>query len=123
VYEPESDDLEFLFSNEIDDERTMAARFKPGEGLLGQAFLERRMWNEPDARQIPGFKRIRTDLSIEPYDAVMCIPAFARPSDAPLGAMTFDKAGAAFTGVGENIGSALAATCAYAYQLFLDTPV
>jgi len=121
LFNKEMDRLEFFFSNEIDDVATVEAVFRPGEGLMGQAFLERRRWNEPDARQIPGFKSIRSG-GTEGYDAVMCVPVVNAPGDAPLGMLNVDKRGDEFSATAESIAAALAAQCAFAFDQYWKAP-
>ncbi len=121
LFNKETDRLEFFFSNEINDVATLDATFRPGEGLMGQAFLERRRWNEPDARQIPGFKAIRKS-GTEGYDAVMCVPVVNDPGDAPLGMLNVDKRGDEFSGTAESIAVALAAQCAFAFDQYWKAP-
>jgi hypothetical protein len=121
LYNEKTDRLEFFFSNEINDVATVEAAFAPGEGLMGQAFLERRRWNEPDARQIPGFKAIRTS-GTETYDAVMCIPVANDPGGTPLGMLNFDKRGDEFSDAAESIAIALAAQCAFAFDQYWKVP-
>jgi GAF domain-containing protein len=121
LFNKETDRLEFFFSNEIDDVATLEATFHPGEGLMGQAFLERRRWNEPDARQIPGFKSIRRS-GTEGYDAVMCVPVVNDPADSPLGMLNVDKRGDEFSETAESIAVALAAQCAFAFDQYWKAP-
>jgi len=121
LFNKETDRLEFVFSNEIDDVATLEATFRPGEGLMGQAFLERRRWNEPDARQIPGFKSVRPS-GTECYDAIMCVPVVNNPTDSPLGMLNVDKCGDAFSETAESIAVALGAQCAFAFDQYWKAP-
>jgi hypothetical protein len=111
IYDADNKVLEFLFSNEIDDKATTDAQFEPGEGLMGQAFAERRFWNEAKAREIPGFRPLRPSSG---YDAVMTVPVELPGNLTPLGMLNFDKKGDKFSDAAENIGLALSALCAFA---------
>jgi hypothetical protein len=86
VYSQPFDVIEFSHSNEIDDETTMNAVFARGQGMLGQAFLEQRTWNEPNARQLPSYLPV---VQRPKYLAVYCTPVtFHRE---PLGMLCMDK--------------------------------
>jgi len=121
MFNEDTEQLEFFFSNEIDGVGTVEAVFHRGEGLMGQAFLERRRWNEADARQIPGFTSIRPS-GTESYDAIMCVPVMNNLDSAPLGMLNFDKRGDKFSGTAESIAVALAAQCAFAFDQYGKAP-
>jgi hypothetical protein len=56
MYEPDSKSLEFFFSNE---RPPIKQSYSVGEGMIGQAFLERRRFNEPDVRNVPAYVSTR----------------------------------------------------------------
>ncbi|MBV9027718.1 MAG: GAF domain-containing protein [Candidatus Eremiobacteraeota bacterium] len=112
MYDPTSRRLEFFFSNE--DVPTKQS-YALGEGMLGEAFLERRYFNEADVRNLPSY--LNTRKGDPPYRAVLCIPIFF--GDDPIGMLTMDKRSASiFSSAAEDIARGLAAQCALAIDQF-----
>ena len=86
IYDEQSDRIDFFYSNEISDEATQNASFARGEGMLGQAFVEQRTWNEPNALQLPAYTQI---VARPQYKAVYCGPITF--FDRPKGMLCIDK--------------------------------
>jgi len=119
TYDPAKDLLEFFWSNEIDDRLTIEATFRPGDGLLGRAFMERRLWNYADASRVQGFRPIGDRPP--PYKAIMIVPVYMYETNVVLGMLTIDKPEAViFTPRAENIGAALASLCALALDAVVE---
>lgn len=73
IYDDKAKRLRFLHSNEITDADTLDATFELGEGLLGAAFIEDRVWNERVASEVPGYKVIRNQWPPK-YNGLLLIP-------------------------------------------------
>lgn len=71
LYDPNTDRIDFYYSNEIDDDATKTQSFERGEGMVGQAFVEQRTWNEPNALQLASYIPI---VQRPKYKAVYCGP-------------------------------------------------
>jgi GAF domain-containing protein len=113
MYDPERQTLEFFFSNE---RPPIKQSYSLGEGMLGQAFLERRRFNEPDVRNVPSYLDTR-DGEPPPYRAVLCVPVLV--GDEALGVLTADKESAGlFTEGADDIAKGLASQCALAIDQF-----
>ena len=111
IYDENDDILRFEYSPHFTPTQK---DYQPGEGFLGQAFLERRTFSEADVRQIPSYKRARD--GDPPYRGVMCIPL--KVGDEVIGMLTIDKPEATdFTQISEEIARGLSAQCAYALEL------
>ncbi|MDQ6781812.1 MAG: GAF domain-containing protein, partial [Candidatus Eremiobacteraeota bacterium] len=63
--------LQLLLSNEIVDQGTLDTKFAVGEGLLGQAFAEDRVWNLNNAPAEPYYKKTRDNPS---YRGLLLVP-------------------------------------------------
>jgi putative methionine-R-sulfoxide reductase with GAF domain len=112
IYDPASDKLAFYFSNEV---RPTQASWEPGEGLIGQAWLESRRFNEPDVRSVPGYKATRNEDP--PYKAVICVPV--RRGYDTIGMLTADKdEDTIFSEVADDVATGLAAQCAFALDQY-----
>jgi hypothetical protein len=57
-YVDEVSGLKFLDSNQISDDATRDAVFRDGEGCLGMAFREGRVWNEKNPRALACWKKV-----------------------------------------------------------------
>jgi hypothetical protein len=113
MYDPSTRRLEFFFSNE--DPPTKQS-YAMGEGMLGEAFMERRRFNEADVRNVPSYLNTRHG-GTPPYRAVLCTPIFI--GDDPIGMLTADKRSAVlFSTAADDIAKALAAQCALAVDQF-----
>lgn len=112
IFNPDTRRVEFLFSNELEPTQ---ASYDPGEGMIGQAFLERRRFNESDVRSVPSYKRTRG--GDPPYRAVLCVPVTF--GDAIIGMLTADKNDATlFSVAADDIAKGLASQCALAIDQF-----
>jgi GAF domain-containing protein len=112
IFNPASKKLEFYFSNNF---RPTQESYDPGEGMIGQAFLEARQFNEPDVRAMPTYKATRA--VDPPYRAVLCCPVLV--GDEKIGMLTADKREAEIFGeVADEIARGLAAQCALAIDQF-----
>jgi GAF domain-containing protein len=112
IHNPETDRVDFLYSNEV---RPSQPSWSPGEGLIGQAWLESRSFNEPDVRKVPGYKHTRS--FDPPYLAVLCIPV-KRGHDT-IGMLTVDKSDSElFSNVAQDIAIGLAAQCTLAIDQY-----
>lgn len=111
IYDSESNELRFEYSPQFTPTQ---ASFAPGEGFIGQAFLEGRIFSEPDVRLVPSYKNTRD--GDPPYRAVICVPI--RIGDELTGMLTIDKTEAtAFGDTAEEVAKALAAQCGFALEL------
>jgi hypothetical protein len=116
VYNPTTRRLGFFFSNEIVDDRTKQATFEPGEGMMGQAFLERRTWDERDVSKIPAFRKTRGKA--EEF-ATLCEPIGPAVVPQPLGMLTIDKPEKTyFSRTAHDLARALAAISYMAITLY-----
>jgi signal transduction protein with GAF and PtsI domain len=86
VYDAGAELLRFFFSNEITDEATRKATFGIGEGMIGTAFDEPRVWNEANATMLPSFVPI---VKRESYAAVLSVPV--RLGETKLAILTVDR--------------------------------
>jgi GAF domain-containing protein len=113
MYDPESNALEFFFSNETPPKKQSYA---VGEGMIGQAFLERRRFNEADVRNVPAYVSTRGGED-PPYRAVLCTPVLM--GDEAIGIVTADKkTDALFSNAADDIAKGLASQCALAVDQF-----
>jgi GAF domain-containing protein len=112
MYDPNTRMLEFFFSNEgVPTKQSYAV----GEGMIGEAFMERRRFNEPDVRNVPSYLDTRNGRP--PYRAVLCTPVFF--GDEPVGMLTADKRSAVlFSTAADDIARGLASQCALAIDQF-----
>ncbi len=116
MYDPGTKMLEFFFSNEGPPTRQSYA---VGEGMIGEAFMERRRFNEADVRNVPSYLDTRKGAA-PPYRAVLCTPVFV--GDEPIGMLTVDKRTAEiFSAAADDIARGLAAQCALAVDQFRKT--
>jgi putative methionine-R-sulfoxide reductase with GAF domain len=113
IYEPAKKELEFFFSNEKAPTRRSYAL---GEGMIGQSFLERRRFNEPDVRTVPSYISTRGGED-PPYRAVLCVPVLV--GDEAIGIITANKKSAEiFSDAADDIAKGLASQCALAIDQF-----
>lgn len=112
MYDPDTNTLEFFFSNEQPPGKQAYA---VGEGMIGEAFAERRAFNEADVRTLPSY--LNTRDGDPPYRAVICTPVFI--GFEPVGMLTADKKSAVLFGTAaEDIAKGLASQCALAIDQF-----
>jgi len=112
IYDDQSDKIDFYYSNEIIDEATQNASFARGEGMLGQAFVEQRTWNEPNALQLAAYTQI---VARPQYKAVYCGPITFH--GAPKGMLCIDKKEEAMFGDrADTIAKSLEAILAAAFE-------
>lgn len=113
MYDPGTKTLEFFFSNEgLPTKQSYAL----GEGMIGEAFLERRPFNEADVRNVPSYLGTRKGAN-PPYRAVLCTPIVI--GDEAIGMLTVDKRSAVlFSTAAEDIAKGLASQCALAVDQF-----
>jgi GAF domain-containing protein len=113
MYESETKRLVFFFSNERPPTKQS---YELGEGMIGQAFWERRRFNEPDVRNVPSYLNTRGGDD-PPYRAVLCVPVFI--GDDPIGILTADKkSDELFNVAADDIAKGLASQCALAIDQF-----
>ncbi|HEY0799141.1 MAG TPA: hypothetical protein VGD50_08320 [Candidatus Baltobacteraceae bacterium] len=106
--------LQLLLSNDVRDEKTLTYIFKLGEGLLGQSFIENRLYNLADARKAAYYVPI-TDEAEQGYHGLLLIPV-SRLNGGAFGIVSIDREYAeAFDAKSENIGRALADLIALAW--------
>jgi transcriptional regulator with GAF, ATPase, and Fis domain len=105
-------DLFFMFSNDIRDERTKSFRFSPSAGLMGQAFVENRIYNIEDAPSSSFYVSIR-DADID-YHGLLLVPV--RALDQPVGMLSIDRRQSATFGEdAERIATGLSELLSYAF--------
>ena len=111
IYDPNEETIRFKYSpNFVPTQK----EYKPGEGFLGQAFLERRTFSEADVRVIPSYKQTRD--GDPPYRGVICVPLDV--GGGTIGMLTIDKGEATdFNLVSDEIARGLAAQCSYAISV------
>lgn len=103
--------LKMLFSDDIRDEETLNHVFKPGVGLLGQCFVESRIYNMEDAPSSIYYERIRRQPD---YHGLLLVPIKSRTDGRVLGVLSVDrKKKEAFGQNASNVCSALADLIAY----------
>jgi putative methionine-R-sulfoxide reductase with GAF domain len=89
-----------------------------GEGMIGEAFWERRRFNEPDVRSVPAYINTRGGED-PPYRAVLCIPVFMWNEPEPIGIITADKKSDELSSIAaDDIAKGLASQCALAIDQF-----
>ncbi|HXM07866.1 MAG TPA: GAF domain-containing protein, partial [Candidatus Acidoferrum sp.] len=105
-------DLFFMFSNDIRDDRTKSFRFSPSSGLMGQAFVENRIYNIEDAPSSSFYVSIR-DADID-YHGLLLVPV--RALDQPVGMLSIDRRRSATFGEdAERIATGLSELLSYAF--------
>jgi hypothetical protein len=106
-------DLFFMFSNDIRDERTKSFRFSPNAGLMGQAFVENRLYNLEDAPSSSFYVTIR-DAQVD-YHGLLLVPV--RVLDQPVGMLSVDRQQqAAFGEDAERVAMGLTELLGYAFS-------
>jgi GAF domain-containing protein len=112
-YDSGSDELYFTLSNDIRDELTKDFRFKPGSGLMGQAFAENRTYNVDDAPSSAFYMPIRD--TAPGYRGLLLVPV--RIMDEALGMISIDREQKrTFSANAENVAGALAEQVSYAFM-------
>lgn len=110
LYNPDEATIRFDISNDINDDQTKNASFRPGEGYLGRAFQEGQTLNSADATMLPSFKRIHDRTS---YRGVLATPVSL--GSLKLGVLTIDRPEAeTFSDAGVQIAEACSAFLALA---------
>jgi hypothetical protein len=116
-YVEDAGGLKLLFSDDIRDEATLDHVFKPGVGLLGQCYVESRIYNLEDAPESIYYEAIRQETE---YHGLLLVPVTARTSERPIGVLSIDRQRREeFDQNAENVGSALADLIAYAMETAL----
>lgn len=116
-YVEDAGGLKLLFSDDIRDEATLDHVFKPGVGLLGQCYVESRIYNLEDAPESIYYEAIRAETE---YHGLLLVPVTARTSERPIGVLSIDRQRREeFDQNAENVGSALADLIAYAMETAL----
>jgi putative methionine-R-sulfoxide reductase with GAF domain len=111
IYDADEEVLRFEYSPQFTPTQ---ATYRLGEGFIGQAFLEGRVFSEPDVRLVPSYKSTRD--GDPPYRAVICVPI--RIGDEAIGMLTIDKTEATpFSETAEEVSNGLAAQTGYALEL------
>lgn len=107
--------LIFLLSDQIKDMETQGFVFHSGQGILGQAFAESRVWNVADAPAEPGYIKIRQEPP--EYRGLLCAPIYFGGHEI-IGMVSLDRERAeSFDDVDQNLVSALSDVLAYALTL------
>lgn len=113
-YVEDTGGLKLLFSDDIRDEATMDHVFKPGAGLIGQCYVESRIYNLEDAPASIYYEAIH---DIPEYHGLLLVPVAARTSERPIGVLSIDRQRREEFGENaQNVGSALADLIAYAME-------
>ena len=86
-YVDEVSGLKFLQSNQITDDATKNAIFRDGEGCLGMAYREQRVWNEKDPRDLACWKKIPGGSS--DYNGLLLVPITW--ADRKVGMLSIDR--------------------------------
>ena len=116
-YVEDAGGLKLLFSDDIRDDETLNHVFKPGAGLLGQCYVESRIYNFEDAPSSIYYQRIRQDPD---YHGLLLVPVKARTDQKAIGVLSIDREKEeAFDENASNVGSALADLIAYAMETAL----
>lgn len=119
IFDPDSDELLFCYSNEISDRDTTEFAFASGVGILGKAFQERQLWNVDHATVNPAYVKIRSDAT---YKAILVTPMSI--ADEFVGMLAIDRTDDhRFSPTAEVVARALANICALAYKTYKDRPL
>jgi GAF domain-containing protein len=111
IFNDDANELQFIYSPHFTPTKKS---YRPGEGFLGQAFLEGRTFSEPDVRLVPSY--LRTRATDPPYRAVICIPL--KIEEQKIGILTVDKPEAVgFSSIAEEIAAGLASQCCIALEI------
>ena len=109
--------LKLLFSNDIRDEKTLNHVFKPGAGLLGQCYVEGRIYNLDDAPTSVYYQAVRPEPT---YHGLLLVPVRSRNVNRTMGVLSVDREKKeTFNENASNVGSALADLIAYAMETAL----
>jgi hypothetical protein len=110
--------LKLLFSDDIRDEDTLNHVFKPGSGLLGQCYVESRLYNVEDAPSSIYFEKIRAQTD---YHGLLLVPVRSTTDGPVIGVLSVDREKKeAFDKNASNVAAALADLIAYAMETGLD---
>ena len=109
--------LKMLFSDDIRDEETLNHVFAPGAGLLGQCYVESRLYNVNDAPASIYFERIRPTPD---YHGLLLVPARSETGGPVIGVLSIDREKKeVFDENASNVARALADLIAYAMKVGL----
>ena len=113
LYNPSQREILFITGFRMKPKRLA---YKPGEGMIGKAFVENRHFNEANIANVPSYMSSR-DSEDPPYSAVLCEPV--RWHNQPLGMITVDRSTVGnFDYVSEQVTQGLASQCALAVKVF-----
>jgi hypothetical protein len=111
--------LKLLFSDDIRDEATLDHVFKPGAGLLGQCYVESRIFNEDDAPSSIYYERITPHAA--DYHGLLLVPVRSTTDERPIGVLSVDRQKKeAFNQNASSVCRALADLIAYAMETALN---
>jgi hypothetical protein len=116
-FDEDSEGLKLLFSDDIRDEATLAHVFQPGSGLMGQCFIEDRVYNLEDAPTSIYYEKIRESPD---YYGLLLVPVRARTGGEVIGVLSIDRQKKeTFAATAENVARALGDLIAYAIHCVL----
>jgi len=105
LFDADSRQLSFFFSNEITDPETRSFAFPIGVGVAGSAYRDHRIWSERDATALPVYVAIRA--TPPRYRGLLCVPIDF--GETRLGVLCVDRQAIAyFEKRDENVIRALA---------------
>jgi hypothetical protein len=117
-YVDDAGGLKLLFSDDIRDDATLDHVFKPGVGLIGQCFVESRVYNLADAPSSIYYEAIRPSPE---YHGLLLVPVKRKTDETPIGVLSVDRQKSeAFDENAQNVGSALADLIGYAMETGLS---
>ncbi|HET9392214.1 MAG TPA: GAF domain-containing protein [Candidatus Rubrimentiphilum sp.] len=111
VWNYDQNGLQVLYPKKIGEAPVHARIWRVGEGCLGQAFLEQRLWNEKNAKALPAFVPVHNEY--QDYKGILLVPI--RYENQKLGMLCVRrKQETYFAPEQENVACALAQVLAYA---------
>ncbi len=106
--------LKLLFSDDIRDEETLNHVFKPGVGLLGQCYVESRVYNIEDAPLSIYYESITPNPD---YHGLLLVPVKSKTDGPVIGVLSVDREKKeAFDENASRVAGALADLLAYAME-------
>lgn len=116
LYNPTTQTIEFFCSNEFEPSQRSYAS---GEGLIGGAFRDRRLYNVDDVRTVPAYKS--THKGDPPYRAILCCPVIL--GESIIGMITADKRKVMFfSDLAEEIAKGWPASVRWRWTSAANTP-
>jgi len=110
-FDPEKGGLALLQSNQIQDQATLDAVFRIGEGCMGTAYREDRVWNEKDPRSLGSW--IDIPGATKDYNGLLLVPIVW--ANDKIGVIAVDRtAKQEFPEISVSIAKALADIAAHA---------